>query len=79
MPTLVHTVSADQPRPAQHIVIPEFFPYRFNAEHGDTITLVMLPDSANLGSTWVDRCNDAGGEPIYNPYTDIATCDDVDF
>lgn len=79
MPTLVHAMTADQPRPAQHIVIPEFFPYHFNAERGDTITLVMLPDSANLGSTWVDRCNDDGGEPIYNPHTDIATCDDVDF
>lgn len=61
-------------RPQQVIYIDEAYPYHFTAEPGDTIILIMHPDA-----TWIDRCNDAGGEPIYNPFTEIDECDDVDF
>lgn len=61
-------------RPAQTIYIPEDYNLPFDAQGGDTIILIMTPDAG-----WVDRCNDSGGEPIYNPFTNISTCDDVDF
>lgn len=61
-------------RPAQHIIIPEGYAYRFNAEGGDRLDLIMDPSG-----DWVDRCNRSGGEPIWNPYSEIATWEDVDF
>lgn len=60
--------------PSHVIVIPESYDSPFNAESGDVLILVMTPDS-----TWVDRCNQMGGEPILNTRTLIATCEDVDF
>lgn len=64
------------PRPAQHIYVGEDYHTRFDARPGDTITLIMTPDSTEAMLT---RCDHAGGELIANPYTDIWSCDDVDF
>lgn len=74
---LTHCDGANTPpaRPAQHIYIPYEYDAPFDAQPGDTITLIMPAYETG----WVALCDDAGGEPIYNPYTGIATCDDVDF
>jgi len=61
-------------RPAQVIFVGEDYNTRFNAVHGDTIIVVMKP-----AGDVVARCNDMGGEPVYNPFTLINTCEGVDF
>jgi hypothetical protein len=61
-------------RPAQIIHIGEDFNAPFNAEAGDTIIVTMNP-----GDDWIARCNDMGGEPISNPFTNLNECDGVDF
>lgn len=61
-------------RPAQIIYVPEDYDVGFDARAGDTVIVIMYPDGAP-----VDRCFDMGGEPVYNPFTTILECDDVDF
>jgi hypothetical protein len=61
-------------RPAQVIFVGENYDHPFDARPGDVIIVVMDPDGAP-----VDRCLDFGGEPIFNPYTTITTCEGVDF
>jgi hypothetical protein len=61
-------------RPAQVIYVPEDYDVPFLAEPGDTIIVIMYPDGDP-----VDRCNHMGGEPIFNPFTTIYTCEKVDF
>lgn len=61
-------------RPAQVIYVPEDYDVPFLAEPGDTIIVIMYPDGAP-----VDRCLNMGGEPIFNPFTNIYTCEGVDF
>ena len=70
-PTVPATVPS---RPAQVIHIGEGFGARFDARPGDVIIVTMNP-----GADWVARCDDMGGEPIANPYTQINECDGVDF
>ena len=72
-----HPQTSDHATPNRrtwNIVIPEDYEYRFNAEHGDRLDLIMNPDES-----WVSRCLNHGGEPIWNPFTLIATCEHVDF
>lgn len=66
--------STQPARPAQVIFVGEDYNLPFDARPGDTIILVMTPDGNQLS-----RCNDAGGELIYNPFTLIWTCEGVDF
>lgn len=78
-PTPPADVATDTPpvpsaRPAQHIYIGEGYDTPFDARSGDTITVILNPQSDPI-----ERCNHMGGEPIYNPYTLIWSCDDVDF
>lgn len=63
-----------QPRPAQVIYVPEDYDVPFDARSGDTIILILYPDGDPIA-----RCLDYGGEPIYNPFTTIFTCEGVDF
>jgi len=57
------------------ITIPEHYPFQFNAESGDHIMVIMDP----IGDP-VQRCADMGGaELIYDPKTELYTCEDVDF
>ena len=68
--------SADEIRPAQIITVGEDYEFRFDARHGDTVNVVMNPTG-----DFVARCNSMGGdaELIWNPFTEIATCEKVDF
>lgn len=61
-------------RPPQHIEVPEHYHFTFDARPGDDITVIMDPTGDPVA-----RCLDMGGEPIYNPFTLISTCDKVDF
>lgn len=61
-------------RPAQTIYVPEDYDVMFDARPGDTIIVIMYPDHDP-----VDRCLKRNGEPIWNPYTLIWTCEGVDF
>lgn len=61
-------------RPAQVIHVGEHYDAPFTARPGDVIIITM-----DAGGDWVTRCNDMGGEPIANPYTNINECDGVDF
>lgn len=67
-------IERDAIRPAQVIYVGEEYNARFAARPGDTIIVVMLP-----AGDPVARCNDMGGEPVWNPYTTISTCEGVDF
>lgn len=68
------TVPPTTTRPAQVVVIPEDYAYPFDAAHGDRLDLVMNPDGGQLA-----RCDDAGGELIYNPWSLVWMCEGVDF
>lgn len=61
-------------RPPQVIHLGEDQRFQFDARPGDTIILTMNP-TGNIQ----ERCNDAGGELIFNPYSIIFTCEKVDF
>ncbi|MET0643986.1 MAG: hypothetical protein ABWZ17_06380 [Candidatus Binatia bacterium] len=69
---------ADQPdadtRPPQHITIPENYNTPFDAEAGDTVTVIM-DDTPG----WQTRCEQMGGIPTVNQYTSIELCDNIDF
>jgi hypothetical protein len=65
--------------PENVIVIPEDYDAPFDAQPGDTLILVMYQDDNGVPSDWQGRCFHAGGEPILNTRTNIATCEDVDF
>jgi hypothetical protein len=72
---ILHThMLIEHDRPAQVITIGEDYRWRFDARPGDTIIVVMDP----VGEPIV-RCDDMGGEPIFNPHTTIHTCEGVDF
>lgn len=78
-PTTVH----NQAEPGRTVYVPEDYPGTWNADHGDFVILIMTPGS-DQGSEadftlMVARCNQYGGEFIYNPYTRISTCEGVDF
>lgn len=61
-------------RPAQVIYVGEEYVGGFDARPGDTVIVIMAPKG-----DVVARCDDMGGESIWNPYTSIATCEKVDF
>jgi len=61
-------------RAEQIIHIPEDYDAQFTAEPGDTIIEIMYPTGDIAG-----RCDDHGGELVWNPNTDIYTCEGVDF
>lgn len=57
------------------ITVPEIYPYPFNAESGDQVNVIMNPEGDIF-----QRCMDMGGaELIFDPYTQIYTCEDTDF
>jgi hypothetical protein len=61
-------------REAQTIHIGEGQEFPFNAQAGDVIIVTMNPAGDPIA-----RCNDMGGEPLWNPDTNIYECDNVDF
>lgn len=63
-------------RPAQVIYVPETYNFQFDARRGDTVIVILNPDSE---SEMLNRCDDMGGELIANPFTQIWTCESVDF
>ena len=71
----------DPVRPAQTIYLPQSFETwpgtpRFHADHGDFLIVIMDPAPIEVQLAW---CNDTGGELIFNPFTDISTCEGIDF
>jgi hypothetical protein len=73
-PQIAICPQAPEIRPAQMIYVGEDEPTKFDARRGDTVIVVMNSDGDHLA-----RCNQIGGELIYNPFTLIFTCEDVDF
>jgi hypothetical protein len=56
------------------VTIPEIYPYPFNVDAGDRLDVIMEPINDPT-----DRCDHMGGELIYDPSTNIFTCEGVDF
>lgn len=61
--------------PCSHIIYISESLGRFNAD-GDDFVIVVMNESDQSA---IDRCNDMGGEPIYNPRTAILYCEGIDF
>lgn len=60
-------------------LVPEFDAPSFNAEHGDTVNVVMLPFDTVSGTPW-DRCVEMGGvDLVWSPDTLLLVCESVDF
>ena len=56
-----------------HFVVGEVWPEGEDAQHGDRIDVVVT------GSQDAASCEDAGGELIWSPVTNLFVCEDVDF
>lgn len=78
LPVAPPATPAARTRPAQTIYVGEDYDVEFDARPGDYVIVIMFQDDSD-GEGWVGRCNNMGGEPIFNPYTLIAECDGVDF
>lgn len=65
----------EAPRPAQQIFIPMNYTTPFDARPGDTVNIIMEPDTADPQG----YCNVRGGSLWMNPFTQILICEDVDF
>ena len=63
-------------RPAQVITIPEDYDFRFDARNGDTVIVILNPRPID---EMLKSCDEMGGELIANSFTEIWTCEKVDF
>lgn len=62
-------------RPPQQIFISMAYTAPFDARPGDTVNIIMEPDTADPQG----YCDVRGGSLWMNPATDILICEDVDF
>lgn len=62
-------------RPAQTIFISMDYTAPFNAKPGDTVNIIMEPDTQDPQGF----CDVRGGSLWMNPYTNILICENVDF
>lgn len=71
--------SIDSIRPAQIITIPEDYNVQFDARPGDTVIEIMNLSSGRTIDELIVKCENSGGELIYNPFTWIYSCEGIDF